>query len=494
MSSPLLLLGAVAAAAAAAATPSISSELFRSTEVRLAFAASDTNPWAITNCTARVLGPASSRHAAMVLPLFFDGAVPPSQGLPSHWSSSHWSFAFRLTPDVVGTWSWTLACAPLQLANESASGSITVSAAPSGRRPGRGGAVASRLNPQQFEREDGGRWTPLGYEIDWLWALGMNESVTTIAPVEDALGVLAGYGFNHLLVSLYANHSGWNQALPKAPPHIYWAEQVENTPWETMADRSRLNLRFLRHWDQVLDAADARDVVIHLMHYVGNKNVAWPEKLSGDDDIYWRNVLARYAAHPAVIIDVSKEAASYGVGAPYILNRLQLIHESNAHMRLVTAHSGLSWSEKCAGCGLTMLSTQTHLENQTSGGFYSNVRKIMDANPTTPVANVEFMYVEGRRERCSVLCCIVLCCVVLRCAVLCCAVLCCALCCHSAHRRFRSTRAIIIIHTHSDHCVVGRTRRSASRTLITFNAATKGTRTRTIIISPSYTTLTHWTH
>jgi hypothetical protein len=467
--SALLLLCAVAAAAAAA-TPSISSELFRSTEVRLAFAASHTNPWAITNCTARVLGPASSRHAAMVLPLFYDGmatigtgsstsgpgAMPP-QGLPSHWSPSHWSFAFRLTPDVVGTWSWTLACAPLRLANESASGSITVSVAPSGCRPGRGGAVASRLSPQQFEREDGSRWTPLGYEIDWLWALGMNESATAIAPVEDALGVLAGYGFNHLLVSLYANHSIWNQALPKVPPHVYWTEQVENTPWETMADRSRLNLRFLRHWDRVLDAADARDVVIHLMHYVGNKNVAWPEKLSGDDDIYWRNVLARYASHPAVIIDVSKEAASYGVGAPYILNRLQLIHESNAHMRLVTAHSGLSWSEKCAGCGLTMLSTQTHLENQTSGGFTSNVRKIMDANPTTPVANVEFMYVEAEENGVVCVCAAF---VVLCCAVLCCAVLCCALCCHSARQRLRSTCAIIIIHAHT-----GTPLRSASRTL-----------------------------
>ena len=39
-----------------------------------------------------------------------------------------------------------------------------------------------------------------------------------------------------------------------------------------------------------------------------------PPRLGPDDNIYWRNILARYAAHPAVIIDVSKEAASYGIG------------------------------------------------------------------------------------------------------------------------------------------------------------------------------------
>ena len=53
---------------------------------------------------------------------------------------------------------------------------------------GHGGVVRGRKNAQQFEREDGSRWTPLGYEIDWLWALGMQDSsATTVAPVEHAL-------------------------------------------------------------------------------------------------------------------------------------------------------------------------------------------------------------------------------------------------------------------------------------------------------------------
>jgi hypothetical protein len=421
-----------AAAAITVATP-ISSPLLRVAEVRLQFHAPAANPWAITNCSAHVLGPAASRHAAMVLPLFYDGTAA-SNGGGADSSGSQTAalvFAFRFTPDVAGRWIWQLACAPLELVGGGlSSGSVEVSAAGSGS--GRGGARASPRSPQQFEREDGGRWIPVGYEIDWLWALGLDDGddadtdgghgtvaaappSSSVAQVEAALDLLSSFGFNHLLVSLYANHSAWNQGLPKAPPHIWWAQEPQNTPWISVADQSQLNLRFLRHWDQVLDAADARDLVIHLMYdddavplvsrctsgihwygawtgvlmlymvhlgrfYVGNKNVNWPQRLSQADDIYWRNVLARFAAHPAVIMDVSKEAASYGVGKDYILNRLAMIHAMNAHKRLVTAHSGQWSAALCArrpaqrllgfNCSTTAVLLTVHraeLEREMSG-------------------------------------------------------------------------------------------------------------------------------
>ena len=59
------------------------------------------------------------------------------------------------------------------------------------------------------------------------------------------------------LLTSQANYSGWNGVLPKdMPGHISWAEGAGNTPWDpAYADKSRLNLRYLKHWDQVLDAA-----------------------------------------------------------------------------------------------------------------------------------------------------------------------------------------------------------------------------------------------
>ena len=187
------------------------------------------------------------------------------------------------------------------------------------------------------------------------------------------------------------------------PGHISWAEDAANTPWDPAfpSDQSRLNLRYLKHWDKVLDAADARGLVIHLMLYVGNKNVNWPARLGSADDIYWHNVMARFAAHPAVIIDVSKEAASYGVGTDYVMARLKLIHQHNAHKRLVTAHSGLNWSGKCPNCNLTMVSAQTHTGNHSDGSWYAGIRESMDENPTIPVANVEFMYMAGVERLCN---------------------------------------------------------------------------------------------
>ena len=85
------------------------------------------------------------------------------------------------------------------------------------------------------------------------------------------LAAISSYGFNHLLVSFYANHSDWNGALgTRVPGHIWWAADPRNTPWRgmlssdlsteastsgSMLDYSQLNFRYLSNWDRVLSAA-----------------------------------------------------------------------------------------------------------------------------------------------------------------------------------------------------------------------------------------------
>ena len=392
-----------------------------------------------------------------------------------------WTFAFRFTPDVPGAWDWSLInteecplssaadadVAPKLLSVAAAAAAAAAADAPhittttiatttnttttttattattttasSGRvnvidgpGAGRGGVIVRRDDPTRMAREDGSRYTPIGYEMDWLWALGMqqdepNSNATSIAPVEAALDTLAQYGFNHILVCLYANHSDWNGNLPRSPAHPYWAAEARNTPWLDSATGERvqrhggapaygadaelitsnstpymhLNLRFYRHWDAIMAAADARDMVIHLMMYVSNKHVAWPSRLSLADDVYWRHSLARYAAHPAVVLDAGKEAGGRGVGADYVRNRIRLMHSYNGHRRLVTAHSGLLWSNNCSGCNLTLVSTQTHSENHTSGDFYRGIRHAAQSNPGLPIFNAEFMYAAGAHRFCN---------------------------------------------------------------------------------------------
>ena len=64
-------------------------------------------------------------------------------------------------------------------------------------------------------------------EVDWLWALSL-EADTKQPSLETFLDYLQGYGFNHLLVCLYANFSTWNEALPDgvAPKVV-----TQHTPW-----------------------------------------------------------------------------------------------------------------------------------------------------------------------------------------------------------------------------------------------------------------------
>lgn len=161
-------------------------------------------------------------------------------------------------------------------------------------------------------------------------------------------------------------------AEPHHPPRI---SPSVATPWASH-DQLELNLALFRTWDAILAiyGSPPYEMTFHMMLYVGNKNVAWPARDSSADDVYWHHCLARFDAFPGVVIDVSKEAGGYGVGNDYITRRLGLIHAMNPHQRPVTAHSGLSWSNKCQETSdqsnpCTFVSVQKHFP----GDFYSQV-------------------------------------------------------------------------------------------------------------------------
>ena len=211
------------------------------------------------------------------------------------------------------------------------------------------------------------RYTLIGIELDWVWALGL-EPDTMEPPLEDFVSHLSSFGFNHALVSFYANFSGWNAHLPdRVAPKV---SPTLNTPWDTAAftDQTRLNLHFYQHWDTVLHTLGEHGMVSHTMLTVGNKNVNYPAENSKADDTFWRYTLARYNAFPSWLVDVSKEAGSYDVPADYVLERLRLIHSTNAHGRIVTSHSGMHWSNKCDNLPVTMCSTQVRRRGEDGRG------------------------------------------------------------------------------------------------------------------------------
>lgn len=86
-----------------------------------------------------------------------------------------------------------------------------------------------------------------------LQALGL-EPDTATPSLEDFVGGLAGAGFNHVLMNVFANQSTWNQDLtPLTPPRV---SPTHTIPWgvdmEAGIDYTTLNTRFFAHVDRAL--------------------------------------------------------------------------------------------------------------------------------------------------------------------------------------------------------------------------------------------------
>lgn len=333
-------------------------------------------------CWVLVSGPSASRHPAMNVSMFYDGDG---------------TFAFRVAPDAVGTWHWKSEC-PVDTGLDGQTG--TIECTPSHLS---GGIVAN--GPALF-RESGAPVVTVGLELDWLFAVALARGADAARSLIDSL---AAAGINHLLVQSFSNTTTWDtlpaRQFPRLSPTLV-------TPWAS-DDQQTLDLRWARAWDLLLGLLEERGVTAHMMLYVGNKGVVWPERTSAADDLYWRHCLARWGASSAILWDVSKEAGSYGVGTSYALDRLALIARLNPHGRLVTAHSGMHWSNSCEPSPqlCSVVSAQIHFPGESpsvasqEGKYYARVRQLVEATPATPVLNVEFFYQAGPTSGCNGSCC-----------------------------------------------------------------------------------------
>ncbi len=332
-------------------------------------------------CAVRLRGPPSSRYPDANVSAYFDGG-------------STWGF--RFTPDALGQWRWSSDC-PDEPGLDGQSGVVSCIESQL-----HGSVLRDPERPSRFVREDGSQYFLLGYEVDWLWALGLDNGDADAAfpTIWQFANVTSAYGFNHFIISFYANYSDWNKNMPaRVAPKV---SPTRTTPFSAGGGQAgSLDLRFYKQWDTVLAALQQHDVIAHVMLYVGNKNVAWPERLGAADETYWRYTLARFSAYPNLVWDVSKEAGSHGVGADYIRNRLALIHSMNPFGRLVTSHSGILWDNNCSDIDVEMCTVQKHFSNHTGGQWYDDMIELRQQSPGMPIFNAEFMYEAGRVRACN---------------------------------------------------------------------------------------------
>ncbi|MGQ9631600.1 MAG: apiosidase-like domain-containing protein [bacterium] len=240
-----------------------------------------------------------------------------------------------------------------------------------------------RVDPQHrhhFVYEDGTRYFLLGYECDWLWALGREA-------LESFLDKLVGYGFNYVVLNLFAYDTLWRRGKTEemdfGPPDIYPWAGTNDAP-----DHRRFNLDFWKRYDFLIDSLLKRGIVAHIMIKVYNKFVNWPDPASPEDDLYFKYVISRYSAYPNVIWDFSKEAF-YEKDLDYKLGRFSLIRGLDPYKRPLTCHDDdLPYDTGSYNDVLDFRTDQQHSD------WYEFVIRQRAQNPW-PILNAEFGYEHG---------------------------------------------------------------------------------------------------
>lgn len=193
--------------------------------------------------------------------------------------------------------------------------------------------------PQKFIFQDGQPYFALAFELDWLFALDMNDK-TGLPKTTEIIQSVKDNGFNQIVMNVYAYDVSWKVAdnVPtrynyKKPAYSVFTGTNENP------DFSQLNVSFFQHLDRVIQHLQEHGIVAHLMIYVWNKAVNWPQMYSAEDNRYFDYVIKRYQAFSNIIWDVSKEALDYGrCDIPYINERIERIRRLDPFKRLVTVH------------------------------------------------------------------------------------------------------------------------------------------------------------
>lgn len=249
-----------------------------------------------------------------------------------------------------------------------------------------GGIVINNENPQHFYYEDGTPYFLLAFECDWLYALDYHNKKDT-PKTNHLLHTIKQNGFNHIVMNVFAYDVRWkkDEKLIHNPQHEFGAPK-DIFPFlgtNENPDYSSLNVDFFKKFDRTISAMHDKRIVSHLMIYVWNKLVAWPDMNSPADDMYFDYVIKRYQAFPNITWDISKEALFYGrANFDYIHERIERLRKTDYYNRLLTVHSFKYCSkfpEK-----VDYISSQNWSHN-----LYDKMYNARASYPKKPVFNIE---------------------------------------------------------------------------------------------------------
>ncbi len=297
--------------------------------------------------------------------------------VPGFYNGDH-DYVIRFTPPSAGRWSYVTKSSASDL--DGKSGNLDAAAARDGRK---GGVVIDPKTPRQFRYENGESYYPIAFECDWLFALDA-ENETDIPNTREFVDTLTDNGFNQVVMNVFAYDVNWAKDERLVPEHEYGSPRVfpfggsNDSP-----DHSQLNIDYFKRLDRVIEYLDQKGIVAHLMVYVWNKEVNWPEANSNDDNRYFDHVVRRYQAYPNLVWDVSKEALGYGHNdVTYIHQRIERLRRGDAFHRLITVHD-------YGYCNRFQENVDFVSVQLWSSELHSVMRNVCEKIPGKPILNIE---------------------------------------------------------------------------------------------------------
>jgi len=267
----------------------------------------------------RLWGVFSCSDKSLRIPGFYDG-------------EGNW--ILRFMPSQAGQWNFvTESDIP---ALDKLEGTVTAEQDSGGNR---GRIIRKTDDIRYLAWENGEPYFLIGFEADWLGLTDLGEA-NDIPRAKRLIDDIACNGFNHVLMNVYAHDAPWGGLLGRDSPYDFSCPPI--WPFGGDNDHPRydeLNPDFFKKLDKVVMYMRDKGVICHLMIYVWNKKVSWPEQNSPSDKRYFDYVIARYLGFSNILWDVSKEALTYGYCGPeYISSKCLRIRELDAYGHLLTVH------------------------------------------------------------------------------------------------------------------------------------------------------------
>ena len=185
-------------------------------------------------------------------------------------------------------------------------------------------------------------------------------------------------------MNVFAYDVTWKKDDSLTPEHEYGSPSVFPFGGDNSApDHSKLNIDYFRRLDRVIDYLDQKEIVAHLMIYVWNKRVNWPDANSEADNRYFDYVAKRYQAYPNIVWDISKEALGYGhTDVDYITERINRMRGLDQYDRLITVHD-YGYCKRFTE-NVDFVSVQLWVSE-----LYGVMRNVCADMPNKPILNIE---------------------------------------------------------------------------------------------------------